>query len=105
MRPSRACSFKCETLLVSHEIPHPLDHEPTGGQGRTLGIERRQPACNLVRVDELADAELLRQQHRSRRGFARSIGARMMISFNSIETHHPGQCRRAPEEVLPALAL
>src|SRR5713226_1417821 len=75
MRPSRAYSFKCETLLVSHEIPHPLDHEPTGGQGRTLGIERRQPACNLVRVDELTNAELLRQQHRSRRGFARSIGA------------------------------
>src|SRR5205809_1416527 len=75
MPPSRACSFKCETLLFSHEIPHSLDHKPTGGQGSTLGVEGRQSACNLVRVDELADAELLRQQYRSRRGFARSIGA------------------------------
>jgi len=74
---------KTRALAGWHEITHPRDHKTARRKGRAFGVEWRQPARDLVGVDELADAQVARDHGRCRRRFSAPLGPPMMtISFN-----------------------
>ena len=55
-------------------LSHPLDHEPTSFKSHGLHIIRRNDASDLIRIQEGAQAQLLRQQHIGRSCLACAIG-------------------------------
>jgi hypothetical protein len=83
MGPARARHSERKVRAVPHEGLHPFNHQPTGSNRCPFGIEWRQPARDLVGVDELVDTELTGTTAGAAVVFPAPLGPPMMtISFN-----------------------
>ena len=83
-----ASGLKSKARALSHQITHPLDHQPAGLKGDRLNVARGDLSCNLIRVEKRVDAQVLRQKYFRRRRLARSVWA--TENDEVFDTHYAG---------------
>ncbi len=73
MPSSGAGRFEGKASPILNEIPYSFDHQATRSERCSLWIEGRQPTRNFVRVDELSNIELPRQDDLGGRRLAGAV--------------------------------
>jgi hypothetical protein len=73
------------------------EHDAPGGDRGGVGIERREPAGDRVRVDELRDDKCVPQEVRRGGGLACAVGAAKHDEAGSSLRHVGAFCRRKGE--------
>ena len=72
---TRECRFDRECFFPVSKFFNPAEHQPAGGNGLGIGIERRQTGRDQIGVDEFTAAgELIQVRHREGR-FAGTVRA------------------------------
>jgi hypothetical protein len=75
VRAAGAGRFEGEALHALRERAHARDHQAASRDGGCFGVEGRKAARDFVRVDELADFQLLGQEDLGGRRLACAVRA------------------------------
>ena len=73
--------FKCKILAFGQKIVHSLQHQPSGPDHHAFGIERRQPLCYFVGIDELPASQHFGQHGIGCSRFPCTVATRYDIEF------------------------